>query len=120
MVWQAGKSGNPSGRAKHSPAMREAIRIAKDLSPKSIMKLADLMEHSADENVQMSAAKALLDRAFGKPHQSVAIEGNEHSFADQPAEERLRMLLAAVDAVTAELKGGVVLQLADAKSKETG
>lgn len=61
--WQPGKSGNPAGRSKR---FHEVTAAAQDKSMEAIEKLGKLM-NCGDERVELMAASALLDRAFGKP-----------------------------------------------------
>ena len=72
MAWQPGQSGNPSGRP---PENRLVKNLARAQSEKAIAKLATLID-SEDERVAVSACQALLDRAHGKPAQSL-IGGDE-------------------------------------------
>jgi len=73
MVFAPGKSGNPSGRPKeHS----EIKRLALEASPQAFSVIVSLL-HDQDKKVAMSAAKEILDRAFGKPGQSVELSGNK-------------------------------------------
>jgi hypothetical protein len=73
--WQKGApSPNPSGRPKSYP---EIVALARENSPAAIRKLVDIMTTTADEKAAISAANAVLDRAFGKPAQSVAVSDRD-------------------------------------------
>ena len=58
-----GASGNPGGRPKPPAGLRS--RLA-ELSPRAIDRLGELLD-SADERIQLEAAKAILDRHLGRP-----------------------------------------------------
>lgn len=66
-----GQSGNPAGRAK---IPRDVVDACRALTEKAIMKLEQLMESGEPDAVQVRAAEALLDRAWGRPAQSVQID----------------------------------------------
>jgi hypothetical protein len=68
--WQKGQSGNPGGRPKVAAAVLE---LARHHGPDAIARLIELM-HSQKETVAIRAAEALLDRAYGRPPQAVAVE----------------------------------------------
>lgn len=70
-----GQSGNPSGRPKEDATLKEAARAHTEAA---INTLATVM---ADKDVapaaRVSAACALLDRAYGKPMQSTELTGKD-------------------------------------------
>ncbi|MBB4642358.1 hypothetical protein HNQ99_002683 [Rhizorhapis suberifaciens] len=67
------------GRVKGVPnkATREIKAIAQQYSVKAVKALVEVMESGESEAARVSAANAILDRAYGKPSQSV-----EHSGVD--------------------------------------
>jgi hypothetical protein len=67
MPFKPGQSGNPLGRKKLDPDIAALARAA---SPDAIKKQIELLQ-SKDENVALKAAAAILDRAWGKPAQTV-------------------------------------------------
>jgi len=69
MPFKKGQSGNPGGRPKENAEVKE---LARAHGPKAIAKLAELLDGD-DPRVAVSAAQALLDRGYGKPHQSMDI-----------------------------------------------
>jgi hypothetical protein len=61
-----GQSGNPGGRPKD---VRGIQRLALDMCPEALEKLAELMREAKSERAQAAAAGAILDRGCGKPTQ---------------------------------------------------
>lgn len=79
MRFEPGKSGNPGGRPKEDAETAEAKRIARSHGPKALAKLAELVDHS-NPQVARSAAEAILDRAYGKPTQTVESEVHQVNY----------------------------------------
>jgi hypothetical protein len=69
--FKKGQSGNPSGRPKQDPAIRELARIH---SVRAMERAVELIE-SKDENVALKAVNTVLDRAYGKPSQPIDGDG---------------------------------------------
>ena len=75
--WAAGVSGNPGGYSKEKrQAVARVADIAREHTPQAIATLASIMnDHEAARNTRIAAANALLDRAWGRPPQSVELSG---------------------------------------------
>ena len=71
MAWKKGQSGNPGGRPK---AEKEVVEAARAAGPRAVAVLTELLE-DPDKRIRIEASKALLDRGFGRPAQSVVHEG---------------------------------------------
>lgn len=65
-----GQSGNPGGRPKGGD---ESVALARKHTKRAIERLAEIME-GEDSTAAARAANVLLERAWGKPAQT--IEGN--------------------------------------------
>ena len=63
LPWKKGQSGNPGGRPKLSPELRQLLL---DKSGRAIERLVELME-SQDERIAFMASKEILDRTYGRP-----------------------------------------------------
>ena len=73
-----GTSGNPAGRPKEEA---ELVRQARELGPKCIQTLAQLLDHK-DPRVRADAAKVLLDRGYGRSQSQTTISGHLHHHLD--------------------------------------
>lgn len=83
MPFEKGQSGNPGGRPKETKDVRE---LARKHSQEAIEKLVHWMREG-DAKSSSAAAQALLDRAWGRPHQA-----HEHSGPDGDAiEARIKL-----------------------------
>jgi hypothetical protein len=74
--FQKGVSGNPSGRNQFSDGKSYVRAKAQELAFKALSVLEAQLD-STDERIAQSAAKEILDRAFGKPVQCLASTDSE-------------------------------------------
>lgn len=67
--FQKGVSGNPGGRPKGNPEVKEILKAA---SPEAARVLVELL-HSEKDSIRLTAAQDILDRTEGKAIQAQAI-----------------------------------------------
>lgn len=65
MVWQKGQSGNPGGRPKRTASELDLIEKAQALAPEALDVIREIMTEGDTQRVRLSAAIALLERAYG-------------------------------------------------------
>jgi hypothetical protein len=65
--WKKGQSGNPSGRPRTDAALRDAAR---EYTEAALLVLANALTSDSGD-IQIKAAKEILDRGWGKPRQSI-------------------------------------------------
>lgn len=76
MAYAKGQSGNPSGRPKENPQIKA---LALESAPDAFRKIIKL-SHSKDEKVALAACTIIIERACGKPSQSVEISGETRTY----------------------------------------
>lgn len=62
------------GRPRDTPEMKEAKRLAKAATPGMLARLIAIATDSEDEKAAIAAANSVLDRAFGRPEQAIALD----------------------------------------------
>lgn len=70
-----GKSGNPGGRTPVDPDVKQ---LAAQHGPRAFERVVELMG-SKDESISLSAAKVILDRAYGRTPEPLAIDLSLHN-----------------------------------------
>jgi len=74
MPFKKGQSGNPSGRPK---AFVEVIELARSKTVENLKRIEVLATSAVDEGVQLRAAIALHEIAWGKPMQPIEASGKD-------------------------------------------
>ena len=97
--FRKGQSGNPGGRPKVAPEVRE---LAKEHGPRAFARVIELMD-SKDESLALAACKEVLNRAYGKSPQPLAdsekplpVEAT-HKWGDRDLARRLALILSSAD-----------------------
>jgi hypothetical protein len=109
-----GQSGNPNGRPKMPKDLKEAFKAA---SPKALEILKKILaDPEAKDSDRLRAAEIILDRAYGKPAQSVDITTDTVTI-QETLNERLevvsRALTAPPEAITQLLAAQQCIYSAD-------
>ena len=68
------EKGNKCGGRK--PIPQDIKQMFIDLVPEALQKIANIIRDSEDDKLVLDAAKVILDRAYGKPHQALDIDAN--------------------------------------------
>lgn len=81
MPFEPGQSGNPSGRPKSKMADGRSLSdVAKEHTEAAIKALVAIVRNKrASASARVQAATALLDRGWGRPHQTVSAGIDEKS-----------------------------------------
>lgn len=78
MKWAKGMSGNPGGRPKLEVSIRD---LAQQNSMEALETLVQVMR-TGKPGERLIAANAILDRAYGRPTQSVEMSGSRETLVD--------------------------------------
>lgn len=73
MTFVKGKSGNPGGKEKVLGLVKT---LARQQTEPAIRALVEVMTTSEKGSERVSAAEALLNRAWGRPEQEVEVKGD--------------------------------------------
>lgn len=75
--FKKGQSGNPLGKPKENPEIKE---LARQHSTEAFNKIIQLMK-SDDDKIAFAASREVLDRGYGKAPQSMEVTGGNISFS---------------------------------------
>lgn len=79
MAFVKGQSGNPGGRPKSENPLREAARQYTTAALKTLVEV--MKNKKAASAARVTAAVAVLDRAYGKPAQQVDLTNSDGTLA---------------------------------------
>ena len=87
MPFKRGISGNPGGRPKRTEQVIEIEALARQHAPQAMEALVKIAMSGKTDSARVAAATAILDRAFGRPAQTVRSEGGpkvSYFISDRP------------------------------------
>lgn len=75
---QKGQVLNPGGRPKKTPEELDLIAACKAKTPSALNVMVEIMERGEQEKNRLTAAQAIIERAYGKPvqPQDIDMRGN--------------------------------------------
>ena len=84
------------GRTKGTPnkATADVKALARKHGPAVIAELARIAKHSDNERTRVAAAQELLDRGYGRPHQSIEVDKHITHHATEMTEAELERIAA--------------------------
>lgn len=72
-----------------SPVKKALAELAKAYAPEALKTLASISKDGETESARVSAATAILDRAYGRPHQTMAVSADLALTHEQALKELL-------------------------------
>lgn len=70
-AFKKGVSGNPGGRPKRTEQELDLIAACKDRTPAALAVIETIMLEGENERNKLAAAQAIIERAYGKPKETV-------------------------------------------------
>lgn len=106
-AFEKGKSGNPGGRPKRTQEELDLIAACKKRTPAALAVIESIMMEGQSDKARLSAAMAIIDRAYGKPTQPTEITGKdggpiEHKRVQELTDEELAAIATRGGAGTAD------------------
>ena len=92
-AFKKGQSGNPRGRPKANPEVKEILKAA---SPDAARKLVELLG-SRTEKIALAAATEILDRTMGRPETTGKVQVEHSGSLGLQAEVRAALLERLAD-----------------------
>ncbi|MFA7238983.1 MAG: hypothetical protein WC091_02650 [Sulfuricellaceae bacterium] len=86
-------AGNKNSGHRIDKAAMLVASLAREHTEKAIKKLAKLIDDGETDAVKLAAAQALLDRGWGKPAQSVMLQGDE----DKPLQAMIKVTFVGAE-----------------------
>lgn len=77
MPYAKGQSGNPTGRPKVNSEIKALV--LKNTVP-AVKCILEIMRTAEDDKTRLAAAIEILNRAYGKPSQSVEVSGETRTY----------------------------------------
>ena len=81
--FKKGVSGNPSGRPRQA---LDVAALAKENSVTAMKRIIKVID-SKDDRIALAAATQVLDRAIGKPTQTVEVDANVTHHGEEPVSD---------------------------------
>lgn len=71
-----GVTGNPGGRPKRTPEEIDLVAACRAKTPDALNVMVEIMQNGEQEKNRLTAAQAIIERAYGKPVQPVDANAN--------------------------------------------
>jgi hypothetical protein len=87
MPFVRGISGNPRGRPKKTEQVIEIEAMARQYAPQAMEALIKIATSGKSDSARVAAATAILDRAFGRPRQTLQDQSEsnvQYFISDKP------------------------------------
>lgn len=82
--FQKGTSGNPSGRPKTSPEMKNALELLRSYAPEASKCLVEIMKSKTARSAdRVRAAEIIMDRTYGKAPATVNVDMTNNDVANE-------------------------------------